>query len=68
MMRYRVDYVSPWTAYTVDWYATLEACETDIATRYDMDHVEFHYEHDGVMRLTLSLEDNTVLELYEIEG
>lgn len=66
-MRYRLDYISPWTAYTVDWYDSLEECEQDVMIRFEA-MGEFKRDKDGVLRMILSYQDNTALELHEMDN
>lgn len=67
-MRYRLDYVSSFTAYEVGTYDTVLQAEHDARIRFDTDWILLTEDEDGVRRMTLSLDDNVVLELHRIEG
>lgn len=67
-MPYALTYISPFTIYLVkDDYPSIEACERDCETRYNVKGLKFK-ESDGSWRAIVSSEEGAiVLRLVEIK-
>lgn len=65
-MLYRLEYISEWTEYTVDFYDSVTTCERDCERRYEIEGVKFTWsEKEGCLVADISGEDTVLLKLHE---
>lgn len=65
---YRLVYVSLWTIYTIDTFASIALAEAYAATHYQAHGLTFTRDTDGILKALLDADgDVVVLNLYEME-
>lgn len=66
---YRLVYVSLWTTYTVDTFASIKLAEEYAATHYRARGLTFKPDTDGILKALLDADGEVVvLNLYESQG
>ena len=65
---FTLTYISPFTIYKVDDYASIDACERDCEERYKVKGLKFKQADDGTWRCVVPAEEGAiVLRLVEIK-